>query len=106
MASRPSIISEFGRKGGLHERPVSYLTMIEGKKEGSRFQLRVELVRFALREGIREAARVFRCSCNAVRVWVRRYEQEGISGLRERSRAPGRIPQKTSAEVEKRVVEV
>ena len=77
--------------------PVRYLSMLAGKGEEGRFQLRLELVRYAQGQGIREAARAFRCSRNTVRVWLRRYGQEGARGLKERSRAPGRIPHKTSA---------
>jgi len=79
--------------------------MLEGKSKESRFQLRLELVRYARREGLREAARVFRCSRNTVRLWVRRYEVEGFSGLQGRSRAPHRIPHKTSLYLENKVVE-
>lgn len=85
--------------------PVRYSTMMEGKSKESRFQLRIELVRYAQREGLREAARVFRCSRNTVRLWVRRYEVEGFSGLQGRSRAPHRIPHKTSLYLENKVVE-
>lgn len=85
--------------------PVGYLTMIEGKTKGSKFQLRLELVRFALKEGIREASRAFRCSRNTVRLWLRRYEEEGLSGLVERSKAPKRIPHKTSLYLEGKVIE-
>lgn len=84
--------------------PVRYSTMVEGKSKESRFQLRLELVRYAQRQGLREAARVFRCSRNTVRLWVRRYEVGGYSGLQERSRAPQRIPHKTSWYLERQVV--
>jgi transposase len=79
--------------------------MMEGKSKRSRFQLRLELVRYAQRQGLREAARVFRCSRNTVRLWVRRYEAEGFSGLKERIRAPHRIPHKTSLYLENKVLE-
>ena len=85
--------------------PVRYLTMIEGKKKESRWQLRLEMVRYAQRRGIREAMRAFRCSRNTVRTWKRRYEAEGMRGLADRSRAPKRIPHKTSAYLEVKVVE-
>ncbi len=48
--------------------------------------------------------RVYGCSRNTVRLWVRRFEAEGAGGLQERSRAPKRIPHKTSKEEEERVV--
>lgn len=37
--------------------------------------------------------------------WLRRYEQEGIEGIRERSRRPQRIPRRTSEELERLVVQ-
>lgn len=84
--------------------PIPYVNMIEGKREESRFALRLELVRYAERHGIRESARVFRCSRNTVRLWRRRYEAEGLRGLQERSRAPKHIPHKTSVAEERAVV--
>ncbi len=79
--------------------------MLEGKTKQSKFQLRVALVRYAQKEGIREAARAFVCSRNTVRLWLRRYGAEGLSGLKERSRAPKRIPHKTSPYHEGKVIE-
>lgn len=84
--------------------PVPYVNMMGGKREESKFALRLELVRYAERHGIRESARVFRCSRNTVRLWLRRYEAEGLGGLEERSRAPKRVPHKTSAAEEREVV--
>jgi len=84
--------------------PVTYSTMIEGKTKDSKFQLRLELVRYAQDKGIREATRAFRCSRNTVRKWLRRYEDEHMSGLNERSCAPHNIPHKTSAYIEDKVI--
>ena len=39
-------------------------------------------------------------------VWLRRYGETGIKGLMERSRAAGRYPNQTSAEVEEKVLEL
>lgn len=68
------------------------------------FVLRWELISYASDRGIRAASRAFCCSRNTVRKWLRRYHDEGKSGLLDRSRAPKRIPHKTSAEVESMVV--
>lgn len=84
--------------------PPGYRSMLRGKVEESRFELRLELVRYAQERGIREAARAFRCSRNTVRLWLRRYEAEGAGSLVERSRAPKRIPHKTPAAEEESVV--
>ncbi len=69
------------------------------------FDLRYRLVQAALQHGIRSTARAFRCSRNTVRTWLRRYLEQGKAGLKERSRAPKHIPQKTPAEVEQRTLE-
>jgi len=69
------------------------------------FDLRYRLVRAAVEHGIREAARAFACSRNTVRKWLRRFKQAGKPGLQERSRAPKRIPHKTSSQVEQRVLQ-
>ena len=84
--------------------PPSYRSMMRGKVEASRLELRLDLVRYAQEHGIREAARVFRCSRNTVRKWKRGFEAHGVSGLEDGSRAPHRIPHKTAAAEEERVV--
>ena len=85
--------------------PVNYVTMLEGKNKESKFQLRLRLVRYAQNKGIREAARAFGCSRNTVRLWLRRYEADGIKGLQEKSKAPKYIPHKTSKYQEKQVIQ-
>lgn len=70
----------------------------------SRLELRLDLVRYAQEYGIREAARAFRCSRNTVRTWTRRFEADGVKGLGDLSRAPHRIPHKTSKAEEQRVI--
>jgi len=69
------------------------------------FHLRYRLVQTATEQGIRAAARQFGCSRNTVRKWLRRYQQEGKPGLKERSRAPHSIPQKTPPEIERKVLQ-
>ena len=53
---------------------------------------------------ISKTARIWHTSRQVVRKWVRRYQAEGESGLRDRSRRPRRMPMKTSREVEAKVV--
>lgn len=45
-------------------------------------KLRLELVECARNNGIKEAARVFNCSLDAVRHWVELYDAEGVEGLK------------------------
>ena len=85
--------------------PPSYANTMEGKDKESRFQHRLRLVRHAQEYGIRATGRAFRCERNTVRKWLRRYEAAGIRGLEEQSRAPHRIPHKTSKAEEKKVLE-
>ena len=68
------------------------------------FALRWELISYASDHGIRAASRAVDCSRNTVRKWLRRYDDEGKSGLLDRSRASKRIPHKTSPAVESMVV--
>jgi transposase len=84
--------------------PPGYRSMLRGKVEESRFEFRLQLVRYAQEQGIREAARAYRASRNTVRLWLRRFEAGGAGALVEESRAPKRIPHKTSRAQERRVV--
>lgn len=91
--------------------PPNYRSMMEGKDKEARFHFRLRLVRNAQEHGLRATAKAFRCSRNTVRLWLRRYEGAepelgaGAGALLEKSRAPHRIPHKTSPEEEKKVVE-
>lgn len=91
--------------------PPSYRNTMEGKDKEARFYHRLRMVRHAQEYGLRATARAFRCSRNTVRLWVRRYEGEdeelgaGAGALVEKSRAPHRIPHKTLAEEEAKVIE-
>lgn len=73
--------------------PVPYDPMLRFKQQ--RFNLRLRMGQWALREGLKAAARVFGASRNTVRTWVRRYQLHGLAGLADHSRAPHRIPHQT-----------
>jgi len=81
----------------------TYYSMIRTKDH--KYDLRLRLVLWAKSKGIWAAQRHFRCSRNTVRKWLRRYEEEGRSGLRELSRAPHHCPHKTPEKVERKVLE-
>jgi transposase InsO family protein len=74
----------------------------------SAMDLKREFVVFALREGanMRELCRRFRISPTTGYKWLDRYRMEGLPGLAERSRRPHSNPQRTSSEVETKVLEV
>ncbi len=66
--------------------PIPYYDLMRQSKDPRFFRLR--LVRFAQQHGIKPAARAFSTRRKTIRKWLRRYEQEGYSALRGRSRAP------------------
>lgn len=69
-----------------------------------KFSLRHELVTYALKQGIKAAARCYECSRNTVRKWVRRFKTHHNKGLLPRSRAPHSCPHKTSPALEAKCV--
>jgi transposase len=58
----------------------------------------------ARQEGIKAAARAFRTTVPTVRKWLRRWEEQGLKGLQELSRAPHSCPHKIGGELAERVV--
>jgi transposase InsO family protein len=80
--------------------------MVSAKDEAYRFAIRRQLVRDALEKGIKPTARAWGCSRNTVRKWLRRYQAEGLAGLKERSHAPKSCPHKTSPALERRIVKL
>jgi transposase len=82
--------------------PVPYYAILREKE--SSFSYRVRMVQYAGQQGISAAARVFGTTRKTVRKWVQRYQQAGTKGLRDRSRAPHRIPHQTPPAVEEQVV--
>jgi transposase len=67
---------------------------------------RLRLVDYARHNGSKAAARAFQTTIPTVRKWLRRYRQDGPSGLREPSRTPHRQPGQTLPEVEQRVLQL
>lgn len=65
---------------------------------------RPRLVQYARPEGIRAAARTFQTTPPTVRKWLRRYPQQGPSGLQEHSRASPCCPHQTPSEIQQRAV--
>ena len=65
---------------------------------------RLRWVQSARQRGIKPTARLFQTTVPTVRKWWRRYQQQGLRGLLEVSRAPHHQPGKTSAAVEQQVL--
>ena len=83
--------------------PVPYATMTQAKDQQFRFDTRRKLALAAKQNGVKPTARRWGCSRNTVRFWKRRYEEEGLEGLKERSHAPQSCPHKTPPQVEELV---
>lgn len=56
------------------------------------------MVRYAQEYGLGAAALEFGTTRKTVRLWSYRYLKDGVKGLSDRSRAPKRIPHKTSSQ--------
>lgn len=83
-------------------RPIRYYDVVSHRRNP--YHLRRELVQAALQDGISVAAGAFHTTRKTVRKWLRRFQERGLAGLREESRAPHRIPHKTPPEIEAAVV--
>jgi transposase len=70
----------------------------------SAYNHRLRLVESARERGIKPTARLFVTTVPTVRKWLRRYQQQGPSGLLERSRAPHQQPRRTPASIERQVL--
>ena len=82
-----------------------YRIMMRGKDKVEKVDARLHVVRYAQRHGNKAAAREYGCSKNTVKLWRRRFEAEGMSGLDEKRDVPKRIPHKTSEAEEGYIVE-
>jgi len=61
------------------------------RSQDPKFAVRYQMVLSALSQGIRRTMRAFQCSRNTVRLWLRRYQEQGLAGLEERKRQTNRI---------------
>ena len=83
---------------------LRYFELVRDMKNA--YNLRLRLVESARQRGLKPTARLFATTVPTVRKWLRRYQQQGPSGLLERSRAPHRQPRKTSPAIEQQAVEL
>lgn len=72
----------------------------------NKYFFRLRLAKYANEYGIRSAARMFQCSRNTVRLWVRRLNKGGQSSLKDKSRAPKTCPHKISKSRERNILEI
>jgi len=71
-----------------------------------KYDLRLQMVRYADAHGIKPAARHLGCQPKIVRKWLRRWlaHNRAPSALKDRSRAPKSCPHKTPARIERQVL--
>ena len=74
------------------------------RADSSKIEVRRQMARVAQRKGVSAAARRFGTTRNTVRKWRDRYEAQGMRGLADTSRAPKRIPHKTSERTARRLL--
>jgi transposase len=82
-----------------------YFDLVREMKE-SIYNHRLRLVESARARGIKPTARLFATTVPTVRKWLRRYQQQGPSGLLARSRARHRQPHKTPPGREAQLLEL
>lgn len=75
--------------------------MMKGKDKADKADARLHVVRHAQRHGNKATAREYGCSKNTVKLWRRRFEEEGTSGLNDKRDVPRDIPHKTTKAEEK-----
>ncbi|MCI0469761.1 MAG: helix-turn-helix domain-containing protein [Nitrospirae bacterium] len=64
--------------------PYKYFIVINAMKtKADKFDLRLRMVRYAIKDGIKPAARDYASTPKTVRKWLRRYQQERLAGLNE-----------------------
>ena len=76
------------------------------KSKADKFDLRLKMVRYAIANGIKPAARAFSTTPKTVRKWLSRYKQERLPGLNELPRIPLNCPHKTPAVMERRIIKL
>lgn len=77
-------------------------------KEVSAVESRIEFVRLAGQKGtnIRQLCRRYRISSRTAYKWIRRYQESGETGLKERSRRPNHSPNRSDPEFENQVLRI
>jgi len=77
---------------------ITYYEAVKGNQNA--FGLRVRLVDFALKHGLKPAAREFACNIKTARKWLGRYKKLGLEGLKDQSKRPRHSPNQTPPEEE------
>jgi transposase len=83
--------------------PYSYYTAMRDSKDPR--YLRLKMVRYANKHGVKPAARAFHTTPKTVRLWLGRFDGS-LDSLADKSRAPHRRPRKIPDPEEARIVEL
>jgi len=83
-----------------------YEQIIKMPDKSDKYDLRLRIIKAALANGVKPTARLFDTTPKTVRKWLNRYRQERLSGLNELPRIPLHCPHKTSATVERKIVQL
>ena len=84
--------------------PARYFDLVRDMKHP--YDHRLRLVESAKQRGIKATARLFATTVLTVRKWLRRFQQHGLSGLIEHSRARHHQPHQTPSSVEAQLIEL
>jgi transposase len=78
--------------------PVKYYDILQDS--ANPFNVRVKMVQYSFQFGISATARRFGTTRDTVRKWKRLYDLQGTKGLKNKSKAPLRIPHKAPKSIE------
>ncbi len=83
----------------------TYFERIKDSKDPAK--IRLKIIEYLLQCGsVSETARRFNVSRKTIRKWEKRYSEEGIEGLKDKSRAPKTSPRSISQEVQKIIINI
>ena len=83
---------------------TGYSMAIKGTSKAHRLSFKQQIVRYAQEHGVKPSVRKFSISRNTVRIWLKRYQKEGINGLLDKRQGPHSIPHKTPESIEQQVI--
>ncbi len=82
-------------------KPLNYFEqIINMPNRADKFDLRLQMAKSALADGIKPTARRFHTTPKTARKWLQRYRQESLAGLNELPRIPLSCPHKTPTRIE------
>lgn len=81
-----------------------YCHMVYESSKQKQIKIRMDLVHYAQKNGIKPTAKKFCCSKNTVKLWLKRHHYGGSSALIDRSKKPHCVPHQTSKEVEEQII--